>query len=114
LSASLPLPIAPAPCPFTVTVNPPRIPVLTYFVHGNSVGWAKERFSALQVFEERTKHDQQLLARREIFLQPHPGAGPSVQIPAIMFDVMTGAAARFILVVLAFTSSTSCFNSSRF
>ena len=42
---------------------------------------------------------------RQIFFQPHPRTGPAVQIPAIMFQIVTWrAAARFILVVLALTS----------
>ena len=39
-------------------------------------------------FEKRTEHCQESFARRQSFFQAHPGAGPAVQIPAVIFKVV--------------------------
>ncbi len=40
-----------------------------------------------QVLDERPQASQQLCARRQVFVQAHPGAGPVVQIAAIGGDI---------------------------
>src|SRR5580692_4038460 len=41
-----------------------------------------------QAFEERAEQGDQLFAGSQIFFQPHPGARPAVQIPAIVFQAV--------------------------
>src|SRR3954465_6787098 len=41
------------------------------------------------IFEEGPEQGDQLFTRREIFFQAHPGTRPAVQIPAIVFQVIT-------------------------
>ncbi len=40
-------------------------------------------------FQEGPEQCDQLFARRQIFFQSHPGAGPAIEIPAVIFKVMT-------------------------
>lgn len=51
-----------------------------------------------QVFQEWTEQRHELLAVRQIFLQPHPGAWPAVQIPAIVFEFMASCGGRAVYV----------------
>jgi hypothetical protein len=57
-----------------------------------------------QMFKETSEQGEELLAGQQVFLQPHPGARPAVEVPANSVPSHDVAeAARFILVVLAFT-----------
>src|SRR3954465_2404681 len=41
------------------------------------------------MFEEGPEQGDQVFTRRQIFFQTHPGTRPAVQIPALVFQVMT-------------------------
>ena len=47
-----------------------------------------DRSDAARYSRKGRNRTHQLLARRQIFFQPHPRAGPAVQIPAVMFQVV--------------------------
>jgi hypothetical protein len=65
--------------------------------------WGKVR--QCQVLDEGPEKSHQLFAGREVFLQSHPGARPTVQIAAVARNIggVTSAAAGFILEDFGFS-----------